>query len=158
MAAVEARSRDGVSGTGDDRKPHRVSTAKSRNRFTCKYLLGLLLAFAICGLGVREWQGQAHFSVVVAALRPCNGSDDCPVKPNPAVAFQKNWDAFRANPWDWLIRYQLALTFMNLDRIARVDIDRESFDRVWTISETATPYSKLLRAGKEQAEQKRGWK
>lgn len=117
-----------------------------------------MAALAICFGGYKEWLGQENFQWVVAALKPCNGSDRCNVKPNPAFAFQKNWDAFRANPWDWLIRYQLPLTFMDLDSTAKVDIDRASFDRVWAVGASATPFSRLLAFGKQEAEKKRGWK
>lgn len=77
---------------------------------------------------------------------------------NPALGFEFNWRAYKANPWDWLIRYQLMLTFMDADGASKIEISRADFDRIYQISASATPFSPLLLYGKQLAEEKRGWK
>ena len=122
---MEAFRRLCLSCLGHDRGADKLSVPESRDCPLVVRIVWILAALAIGFGGVVEWRGQENFKVTVAALKPC-GDRACDRPPNPALAFEYNWRAYRANPWDWLIRYQLMLTFMDFDSVLPVEIDRHA--------------------------------
>lgn len=62
--------------------------------------------------------------------------------------------ANKAYPWDWHLRYQLFLTLTKLAMDHKVVFKGESFEKIYQISASASPFSPTLRAARRLMEER----